>query len=72
MSSQLRDLSAHADVQHTSRAEEVSGARRVEHPRGAGFRVLSRLARKVGGESTYQPRHRLTDPDECDAVSVAG
>lgn len=72
MSSQLRDLSAHADVHETSRDIEGHANRRVEHPRGAGFRVLSRLARRVGEESTYEPRHRLGNPDECDAVAVAG
>jgi hypothetical protein len=72
MSSQLRDLSAHADAYDTRRDGDECAGKRVEHPRGAGFRVLSRLARKVDEESSYEPRHRLVIPDEPDAVSIAG
>jgi hypothetical protein len=72
MSSQLRDLSADADVYDMSREAGERACRRVEHPRAAGFRVLSRLARRVDEASQYEPRHRLAGADEPEAVSVAG
>jgi hypothetical protein len=39
------------------------------HPRAAGFRVLSRIARQSADEEQpYAPRHRLTLPDESGPV----
>jgi hypothetical protein len=52
MSSQLRDMSGTPDK-----------ARVAVHPRGAGFRVLSRMARNVADEVSSTPRHRSGGPD---------
>jgi hypothetical protein len=62
MSSQFRDLSTAERVQRT-RADD--GAVMVSaHPRGAGFRVLSRMARHRTVDDGFTPRHRLdVDPD---------
>jgi hypothetical protein len=40
------------------------------HPRGAGFRVLSRMARgRAEATPAYSPRHRLEgEPDSLPAV----
>jgi hypothetical protein len=61
MSSQLRDLSTAGDEQVTVGRHEVVAA--TAHPRGMGFRVLSRMARSGADDANeYVPRHRLTAP----------
>jgi hypothetical protein len=40
------------------------------HPRGAGFRVLSRMARERAESPDYSPRHRLDG--ESDALPSPG
>ena len=43
------------------------------HPRGQGFRVLSRIARTQACEDDYAPRHRRDVPAELDLrVAIAG
>jgi hypothetical protein len=43
------------------------------HPRGQGFRVLSRIARTQASEDDYAPRHRRDVPADLDVrVSMAG
>jgi hypothetical protein len=63
MSSQLKDSQTRdAEYRHVGPSE---------HPRGTGFRVLSRLARKREDEaSAYSPRHRLDC--EPDVFTVVG
>lgn len=41
------------------------------HPRGAGFRVLSRMARRRTESPDYSPRHRL-DGESADTLPVLG
>jgi len=42
------------------------------HPRGQGFGVLSRIARRGAEEKAYMPRHRLAAPVDADArASIA-
>lgn len=62
MSSQFRDLSTGESVQ---RALPSTGTIMASaHPRGAGFRVLSRMARHRTAQDDFVPRHRLdTEPD---------
>lgn len=57
MSSESMAWSTVEHEQHDAvrRDERVSSA----HPRGAGFRVLSRLARKRAEAPEYSPRHRV-------------
>jgi hypothetical protein len=38
------------------------------HPRGRGFRVLSRIARVQASDAGYVPRHRLDVPGDALAV----
>lgn len=69
MSSQLRDLSTAGDVQSTVRMDGSVPA--AAHPRGAGFRVLSRIARNRAAEDdAYAPRHRLDGEADCLPVAV--
>lgn len=64
MSSQLRDLSVVRDERGTHCTHEGDVA---AHPRGMGFRVLSRIARVHADEETsYVPRHRLDVPDDSE------
>jgi hypothetical protein len=53
-----------------SGVESKHAADSAAHPRGAGFRVLSRLARrKAEEEPGYLPRHRSdAEPDDVSAV----
>jgi hypothetical protein len=39
------------------------------HPRGRGFRVLSRIARVPSEAETYAPRHRLAVAVDSDTPS---
>jgi hypothetical protein len=49
-------------VHHTR--NDTSTVMASAHPRGAGFRVLSRIARHRTTEDTFVPRHRLdVEPD---------
>ena len=66
MSAQLKDLgTAEAEQDTAGRHEGVAAA---AHPRGMGFRVLSRMARSgPDEESDYAPRHRLDA--QADAAS---
>jgi hypothetical protein len=69
MSSQLMDLSAAGDVQRTVRTDGSVTA--AQHPRGAGFRVLSRIARSRAAEDDgYAPRHRLENEADCLPAAV--
>jgi hypothetical protein len=64
MSTQLKEAPAQS-------AAEFRHVGPAEHPRGTGFRVLSRLARKRADEaaSAYAPRHRMDgEPDAFTAV----
>lgn len=68
MSSQMNDLST---IEHERDDARHKGDLPVEHPRSAGFRVLSRLARKRAEElPDYAPRHRMTG--EQDALTAVG
>ena len=70
MSSRLRDTGNSEGTAPTDGAEEVPA--RVTHPRGAGFRVLSRIAR-TQADDDYAPRHRRDVPAELDLrVAIAG
>ena len=63
MSSQFSTLSTGESMQ---RSLPNSGTVQVAaHPRGAGFRVLSRLARHRTAEETFVPRHRLDAEPDC-------
>jgi hypothetical protein len=63
MSSQFRNLSTGESMQ---RGLSNNGTVQVSaHPRGAGFRVLSRLARHRTDEETFVPRHRLDAEPDC-------
>jgi hypothetical protein len=63
MSSQFRDLSTGDGAQ---RALPNNGTVIVAaHPRGAGFRVLSRMARHRTAEENFVPRHRLDAEPDC-------
>jgi hypothetical protein len=68
MSSHLRDL-GQADAERVE-ARHYGAAAPSAHPRGAGFRVLSRMARKrAEAGPAYSPRHRLEcEPDSLPAV----
>jgi hypothetical protein len=71
MSSALNEWSLAEDVHRTTgrRAAAEPGA----HPRGAGLRVLSRIARSRADEdSDYRPRHRLDVPVDSEPQVVAG
>ena len=69
ISAQLRDSSADAAVLDTTRNEGRERRLALVHPRGPGFRTLSRLARHEADEETgYAPRHRVGGP--CDESSV--
>jgi hypothetical protein len=61
MSSQLTD---------SRTGENGPGEHAAPHPRGAGFRVLSRIARRRAEEDPdYLPRHRSdSEPDDVSAV----
>jgi hypothetical protein len=61
MSSQSKD---------SSTVESEQGVHAAPHPRAAGFRVLSRLARcKTEEDPAYLPRHRSeSDTDALPAV----
>jgi|tagenome__1003787_1003787.scaffolds.fasta_scaffold19786569_2 hypothetical protein len=67
----MNDLST---VEHEQRGDDDArhkGDLTVEHPRSAGFRVLSRLARKRAEElPDYAPRHRMTG--EQNALTTVG
>lgn len=69
MSSQLRDMSG-VDTGVDFGVESTNTVDAAPHPRGAGFRVLSRLARrKAEDEQDYLPRHRSdSEPDDVSAV----
>jgi hypothetical protein len=58
MNTQLLDAPATAAL-HTNDTS-ARGAHLLEHPRGRGFSVVSRLAREVQ-PSTEAPRHRRDD-----------
>jgi hypothetical protein len=58
MNTQLMDAPATATRAITE--APVRGAHLLEHPRGRGFSVVSRLAREVQ-PSTEAPRHRRDD-----------
>ena len=61
MSSALRDLSTARDEQRDAHGSVLT----APHPRGAGFRVLSRIARiRADEDDNYAPRHRLDIPVE--------
>jgi hypothetical protein len=63
MSSQFRDLSTAERVQ---RPRIDDGTVVVSaHPRGAGFRVLSRMARHRNVDDGFSPRHRLDVEPDC-------
>lgn len=69
MSSQLRGLSTAGDVQRTVCTDGSATA--AQHPRGAGFRVLSRIARNRAAEDDgYAPRHRLDGEADCLPAAV--
>ena len=68
MSSQLRDLSTAGNVQRTVRNDGSVTA--APHPRGAGFRVLSRIARNHAADDGYAPRHRLDGEADCLPAAV--
>jgi hypothetical protein len=69
MSSLLRDLSTAEDVQGTVHVDASVMA--AAHPRGAGFRVLSRIARNRASEDDgYAPRHRLDAEPDCLTTAV--
>jgi hypothetical protein len=59
MSSQLMSVSRVETEQGTRNRRDVVTT--LAHPRGMGFRVLSRMARAEAG-SGYIPRHRLDAP----------
>jgi hypothetical protein len=67
MSAQLRDLSTVCDERNGTHAEHTSAT----HPRGPGFRILSRIARnRAAEEPEYAPRHRLdAEPDFVPSVT---
>lgn len=66
MDSQLGKSNTAGDVQRTVRTD---GAVTVRHPRGAGFRVLSKIARSRAADDGYAPRHRLdAEPDRLPAA----
>jgi hypothetical protein len=66
MSSPLRVSSA--DEHGASGRHE--GVVSATHPRGMGFRVLSRIARGRADEDTgYVPRHRFEHDVDADALS---
>jgi hypothetical protein len=54
------------DMRPVGREEQSRPAGLAAHPRGAGFRVLSRIARIQTDESTYAPRHRREVPTDLD------
>ncbi len=58
MTTQLMDAPATATRSTTD--TPARGAHLLEHPRGRGFSVVSRLAREVQ-PSTEAPRHRRDD-----------
>jgi hypothetical protein len=68
MNTQLMDAPATA-ASHTSDTP-ARGAHLLEHPRGRGFSVVSRLAREVQ-PSTEAPRHRRDDagPERVDRTA---
>lgn len=65
----MDDLST---VEHEQRDDaRHKGDLPVEHPRSAGFRVLSRMARKRAEElPDYEPRHRTAG--EHDTLTAVG
>jgi hypothetical protein len=52
------------DTRPVGRVEQGKRAGIAAHPRGAGFRVLSRIARVQADEAAYTPRHRRELPAE--------
>jgi hypothetical protein len=54
------------DTRPVGREEQGRPAGLAAHPRGAGFRVLSRIARIQADEADYAPRHRLDAPADVD------
>jgi hypothetical protein len=68
MSPELRALSKARDEQDAAGRHE--GVAAAAHPRGMGFRVLSRMARSSADEETdYAPRHRLDGVDDVNEES---
>jgi hypothetical protein len=67
MSSMMIDAHASGDTQQDTRHDVGVEA----HPRGKGFRVLSRIARAQADDdgSDYAPRHRLDVPADADVHS---
>jgi hypothetical protein len=62
MSSQLGNSRTSQDVRGAVRTDTAVLVAR--HPRGAGFRVLSRIARNHADDDGYAPRHRMdAEPD---------
>ena len=57
------------DMRRVGREEQLRPAGLAAHPRGAGFRVLSRIARIQADEAAYTPRHRRDIP--ADEVHTA-
>ena len=68
MSSQSKDL-GQVDAEREE-ARHYGAVAPSTHPRGAGFRVLSRMARKRAETAPgYSPRHRMEcEPDSLPAV----
>jgi hypothetical protein len=54
------------DMRPVVREEQRRPAGFAAHPRGAGFRVLSRIARIQADEADYAPRHRRDMPADLD------
>jgi hypothetical protein len=72
MSAQGSDLGSagHDAVSGDHLQDHAAAAAR--HPRSAGFRVLSRLARgRAGTGAAYAPRHRLGGDEEPGAPDTA-
>jgi hypothetical protein len=54
------------DTRPVGCSEQGRRADLTAHPRGAGFRVLSRIARIQADEAAYTPRHRRELSAELD------
>jgi len=54
------------DRRPVGRDEQRTSAGLATHPRGAGFRVLSRIARIQADAAAYAPRHRREEPVDLD------
>lgn len=64
------ELGTNAGMQLTTRKDGAVAM--STHPRGAGFRVLSRMARSCAAdEPSYAPRHRLDSESDCCSSATA-